>query len=44
MPVGVALAVALLSRLWTMLVELLGAGLAHLVDRGQAARQPATPG
>ena len=44
MPVGAALAVALLSRLWMMLVELLGAGLVHLVDRGQTARQPATPG
>jgi glycosyltransferase 2 family protein len=44
MPVGAALAVALLSRLWMMLVELLGAGLAHLLDRGVAARQPATPG
>jgi glycosyltransferase 2 family protein len=44
MPFGVALAVALLSRLWMMLVELLGAGLAHLVDRGRAERQPATPG
>jgi glycosyltransferase 2 family protein len=41
MPVGVALAVALLSRLWMMLVELLGAGLAHLLDRGRAERQPA---
>ena len=40
MPAGAALAVALLSRLWMMLVELLGAGLMQLLDRGRAASQP----
>jgi uncharacterized membrane protein YbhN (UPF0104 family) len=44
MPVGAALAVALLSRLWMMLVELLGAGVAHQLDRRVAARQATTPG
>ena len=32
-PAGPALVVALLSRVWMMLVELAGAGVAHLVDR-----------
>jgi hypothetical protein len=43
MPAGAALAVALLSRLWMMLVELLGAGLMQLLGRGRAARQLADP-
>lgn len=43
MPAGVALAVALLSRLWMMLVELLGAGLMQLLDRDRDARQVAEP-
>ena len=33
LPAGPALVVALLSRVWMMLVELAGAGVAHLVDR-----------
>jgi glycosyltransferase 2 family protein len=33
LPAGPALVVALLSRLWMMLVELAGAGVAHLVAR-----------
>jgi hypothetical protein len=41
MPAGAALAVALLSRLWMMLVELLGAGLMQLLDRDRGARQVA---
>ena len=41
MPAGAALAVALVSRLWMMLVELAGAGVMQLLDRGRAARQPA---
>jgi uncharacterized membrane protein YbhN (UPF0104 family) len=40
MPAGAALAVALLSRLWMMLVELLGAGLMQLLGRGRAAGRP----
>jgi uncharacterized membrane protein YbhN (UPF0104 family) len=48
MPAGAALAVALLSRLWMMLVELAGAGVMQLLDRGRAAAsRPAdrsTPG
>jgi uncharacterized membrane protein YbhN (UPF0104 family) len=40
MPAGAALAVALLSRLWMMLVELAGAGLMQLLGRHRAARQP----
>ena len=39
MPAGAALAVALLSRLWMMLVELLGAGLMQLLGRDRGARQ-----
>jgi glycosyltransferase 2 family protein len=35
LPAGPALAVALLSRVWMMLVELAGAGVAHLVARGR---------
>jgi hypothetical protein len=33
LPAGPALVVALLSRVWMMLVELAGAAIAHLVDR-----------
>jgi hypothetical protein len=33
LPAGPALVVALLSRVWMMLVELAGAGIAHLADR-----------
>jgi uncharacterized membrane protein YbhN (UPF0104 family) len=33
LPAGPALVVALLSRVWMMLVELAGAGVTHLVDR-----------
>jgi glycosyltransferase 2 family protein len=33
LPAGPALVVALLSRVWMMLVELAGAGVAHLADR-----------
>jgi glycosyltransferase 2 family protein len=40
MPPGAALAVALLSRLWMMLVELAGAGLMQLLGRYRAARRP----
>jgi hypothetical protein len=36
LPAGPALVVALLSRLWMMLVELAGAAVAHLVARGRA--------
>jgi uncharacterized membrane protein YbhN (UPF0104 family) len=39
MPAGPALVVALVSRLWMMLFELLGAAAAYLVDR--AAHRPA---
>jgi uncharacterized membrane protein YbhN (UPF0104 family) len=41
MPAGPALVVALVSRLWMMVVELLGTAAAHLVDR---ALRPARPG
>jgi uncharacterized membrane protein YbhN (UPF0104 family) len=33
LPAGPALVVALLSRVWMMLVELAGAAIAHLADR-----------
>ena len=33
LPAGPALVVALLSRVWMMLVELAGAGIAHLLAR-----------
>src|SRR5215218_5667152 len=39
-PAGPALVVALISRLWMMLVELAGAAVAHLVARRSAAPGP----
>jgi hypothetical protein len=38
LPAGPGLVVALLSRLWMMLVELAGAGVAHLAARGTRVR------
>jgi glycosyltransferase 2 family protein len=44
LPAGPALVVALISRLWMMLVELAGAAVAHLVTRNQVTRhEPAQP-
>jgi glycosyltransferase 2 family protein len=40
LPAGPALVVALLSRLWMMLVELAGAGVAHLVARPERTTPP----
>jgi hypothetical protein len=40
LPAGPALVVALISRLWMMLVELAGAAVAHLVARRSAAPGP----
>jgi len=39
LPAGPALVVALLSRLWMMLAELAGAGVAHLAAGGTRARR-----
>jgi hypothetical protein len=44
LPAGPALVVALLSRLWMMLVELAGAAVAHLVARRSATPDPPDPG
>jgi uncharacterized membrane protein YbhN (UPF0104 family) len=45
LPAGPALVVALVSRLWMMLVEAAGAAIAHLVARRRASRTgPSGPG
>ncbi len=43
LPAGPALVVALVSRLWMMLVEAAGAAVAHLVARGRAKAGSAPP-
>ena len=44
LPAGPALVVALISRLWMMLVELAGAAVAHLIARRSAAPGPGQAG
>jgi hypothetical protein len=44
LPAGPALVVALVSRLWMMLVELAGAAVAHLLARRSATPDPPDPG
>lgn len=43
LPAGPALVVALVSRLWMMLVEAAGAAVGHLVARRRAQTRPAPP-
>ena len=43
LPAGPALVVALVSRLWMMLVEAAGAAIAHLIARRRARAEPAPP-
>ena len=40
LPAGPALVVALVSRLWMMLVEAAGAAIAHLIARRRARAEP----